>query len=97
MRRATALLFYLPPGYPGPSGKIFEYLLSGRPILCVAWRKSLAYRLVQELGAGVVAEPDDPESIDRALAELYGRWHDGASGSVQRCGSVPWRVSPDGT
>lgn len=80
MRRATALLFYLPPGYPGPSGKIFEYLLSGRPILCVAGRESLAYRLVEELGAGAVAEPDDPGSIDRALAHLYGSWRDGALG-----------------
>ena len=80
MRRATALLFYLPPGYPGPSGKIFEYLLSGRPILCVAWRESMAYQLVQELDAGVVASPDDPQSIDRALLELYARWRDGSLG-----------------
>ena len=73
MRGATALLFYLPPAYPGPSGKIFEYLLSGRPILCVAGRENMAYRLVQELDAGVVASPDDGESIDRALLELYSR------------------------
>jgi glycosyltransferase involved in cell wall biosynthesis len=80
MRRATALLFYQPPEYPTSSGKIFEYLLSGRPILCVAGRENLAYRLVEELGAGAVAEPDDPGSIDRALAHLYGRWRDGALG-----------------
>ncbi len=81
MRRATALLFYQPPDYPTSSGKIFEYLLSGRPILCVAGRENLAYRLVQEFGAGAVAEPGDPESIERALAQLYGRWRDGALGT----------------
>jgi glycosyltransferase involved in cell wall biosynthesis len=77
MRRTTALLFYQPLEYPGPSGKIFEYLLSGRPILCVAGRENLAYRLVQELGAGVVATPDDPESIERAVLGLYDRWRNG--------------------
>jgi glycosyltransferase involved in cell wall biosynthesis len=80
MRRATALLFYQPPDYPTSSGKIFEYLLSGRPILCVAGRENLAYRLVEEMGAGAVAEPGDPGSIDRALADLYRNWRDGALG-----------------
>jgi glycosyltransferase involved in cell wall biosynthesis len=80
MRRATALLFYQPSEYPTSSGKIFEYLLSARPILCVARRQNLAYRLVEEFGAGAVAEPDDPGSIDRALASLYGSWRDGTLG-----------------
>ena len=77
MRRATALLLYLPPQYPATSGKIFEYLLSGRPILCVAPRENLAYRLVQELEAGVVAEPHDADSIDQALTHLYECWRGG--------------------
>ena len=74
MRSATALLFYAPASTWAPSGKIFEYLLSGRPILSIARRDNLAFELVDELDAGVAAEPDDPEGIERAITELYRRW-----------------------
>ena len=74
MRSATALLFYAPASTWAPSGKIFEYLLSGRPVLSVARRDNLAFELVDELEAGATAEPDDPAGIDRAITELYRRW-----------------------
>ena len=77
MRSATALLFYAPASTWAPSGKIFEYLLSGRPILSIARRDNLAFELVDELDAGVAAEPDDPDGIERAITELYRRWLDG--------------------
>jgi glycosyltransferase involved in cell wall biosynthesis len=56
MRSTSVLLFYQPNDYPGSSGKIFEYLVAGRPILCVAQRNNLAVRLVEEFDAGVVVE-----------------------------------------
>ena len=74
MRAATALLFYAPASTWAPSGKIFEYLISRRPILAVARPDNLAHQLVDELGAGAVAEPDDPDGIVRALVDLYHRW-----------------------
>lgn len=77
MRSATALLFYAPASTWAPSGKIFEYLLSGRPILSIARPDNLAFELVEELDAGVAAEPDDPVGIDRAITELYQRWSAG--------------------
>ncbi len=77
MRSATALLFYAPASTWAPSGKIFEYLLSGRPVLSIARRDNLAFELVDELDAGVAAEPDDPAGIDRAITELYRRWSAG--------------------
>jgi glycosyltransferase involved in cell wall biosynthesis len=77
MREATALLFYAPASTWAPSGKIFEYLVSGRPILSVARRDNLAYQLVDELDAGEAAEPSDPGGIERAIGELYRRWLDG--------------------
>jgi hypothetical protein len=49
MRSASALVFHQPPEQLGASGKIFEYLVSSRPILCVAHPDNVAYRLVQEL------------------------------------------------
>jgi glycosyltransferase involved in cell wall biosynthesis len=78
MRSATALLFYAPMNTWAPSGKIFEYLLAGRPVLSVARRDNLAFELIDELGAGVAIEPDDAEGIDRAISELYRRWSEGA-------------------
>jgi glycosyltransferase involved in cell wall biosynthesis len=80
MRDATALLFYAPQTTWAPSGKIFEYLISGRPILSIGRRDNLAYQLVEEFGAGETAEPGDPAAIDRAILELYCRWSDGMLG-----------------
>jgi glycosyltransferase involved in cell wall biosynthesis len=84
MRQASALLFYAPMSTRATSGKIFEYLACGRPILGVARRDNLAHRLVDELGAGAVAEPDDSAAVERAVAELYDRF---AAGTL--------RVAPD--
>jgi hypothetical protein len=77
MRSATALLFYAPAITLAPSGKIFEYLVAGRPILSVARRDNLAFGLVAESGGGAAAEPDDPAGIERAITELYQRWSAG--------------------
>jgi hypothetical protein len=77
MCSATALLFYAPANTWAPSGKIFEYLVSGRPILAVGRRDNLACELVSQLQAGSTAEPDDPSGIDRAITELYSRWSAG--------------------
>jgi glycosyltransferase involved in cell wall biosynthesis len=77
MAAADVLLFYAPAANRGTSGKIYEYLVSGRPILCVAGHDNFAFRLVEELGAGPCAEPDDPSAIERAIETLYRSWKDG--------------------
>jgi glycosyltransferase involved in cell wall biosynthesis len=77
MGSATVLLFYAPGSSPAPSGKIFEYLASERPVLCVARRDNLASRLVEEWSAGLTAEPDAPRDVDAAITELYRRWEGG--------------------
>jgi glycosyltransferase involved in cell wall biosynthesis len=74
MCAATALLFYVPPGSLAPSGKLFEYLGSGRPLLCLAHPDNLASRLVREWNAGVVADPDDESAIEQAILTLWQRW-----------------------
>jgi glycosyltransferase involved in cell wall biosynthesis len=74
---ADVLLLYQAPGQRGMSGKIYEYLATGRPVLCVAPADNLAYRVVAELGAGECAEPDDPAGIEAAILALYHRWKDG--------------------
>jgi glycosyltransferase involved in cell wall biosynthesis len=77
MAAADVLLFYAPAINRGSSGKIYEYLVSGRPILCVAGRDNFASRLVEELGAGRCAEPDNQSAIEDAIERLYRRWNEG--------------------
>jgi len=76
MCAATALLLYIPSSSQAPSGKLFEYLASGRPVLCVASAENLASQLVHELDAGVVADPDDEASIEQAILTLWRRWEE---------------------
>jgi glycosyltransferase involved in cell wall biosynthesis len=77
MCSATALLLYLPSSTLAPSGKLFEYLASGRPILCLTRPDNLAAQLVRDWQAGVVADPHDEASIETALLTLWRRWKDG--------------------
>jgi glycosyltransferase involved in cell wall biosynthesis len=74
MRAATVLLLYVPATSLAPSGKLFEYLASGRPVLCLARDDNLASRLVREWDAGIVADPHDEAAIASALQTLWARW-----------------------
>jgi glycosyltransferase involved in cell wall biosynthesis len=76
MRTATALLLYVPEVRFGPAGKLFEYLASGRPLLCLARPENFASRVVSEWDAGFVAEPDDEPAIKQAILELWRRWEE---------------------
>ena len=76
MCAATALLLYVPASSLAPSGKLFEYLASGRPILCLTGPDNLASRLVREWNAGVVADPHDEAEIEQALLTLWQRWQE---------------------
>ena len=48
------------------TGKLFEYLSAGKPILALA-ESNEAERLVRETGTGVVVPPDDVDAIADAL------------------------------
>jgi glycosyltransferase involved in cell wall biosynthesis len=76
MRTASVLLLYVPASSLAPSGKLFEYLASGRPVLCLAREDNLASRLVREWDAGVVADPHDEQAVSDALLALWRRWED---------------------
>jgi glycosyltransferase involved in cell wall biosynthesis len=77
MSAATALLLFRPSSTLAPSGKVFEYLASGRPILCLTHPDNLASRLVRDWNAGTTANPDDPRAIEHAILTLWQRWEDG--------------------
>lgn len=76
MHTATVLLLYIPAVSLAPSGKLFEYLASGRPLLCLARPDNLASRLVRDWDAGAVADPHDETAIEKALLVLWRRWQD---------------------
>jgi glycosyltransferase involved in cell wall biosynthesis len=76
MRAATVLLLYVTAASLAPSGKLFEYLASGRPVLCLAREENLASRLVREWQAGVTADPHDEAAIEEAVLTLWRRWQE---------------------
>jgi glycosyltransferase involved in cell wall biosynthesis len=77
MAQASVLLLYVPGTSRATTQKVFEYLATGRPILCVTRRDNEAFRLVEEFGAGVCVEPEDAAGIDLGLERLYRGWLEG--------------------
>ena len=68
-RDSEALLLLIPEaggrGKGVLSGKVFEYIAVGRPILAAVPPDGAAAELIRETGAGVVAAPDDPARSER--------------------------------
>jgi glycosyltransferase involved in cell wall biosynthesis len=72
-RRADALLLVTAARNRGEAtGKLFEYLGAGRPILALADGNEAA-RIVRETQTGVTVPPDDPAAIADALEVLVER------------------------
>jgi glycosyltransferase involved in cell wall biosynthesis len=68
-RRADGLVLMTSRDRGEATGKLFEYLAAGRPIVALAEGNEAA-RIVAETGAGVTVPPDDPEAIAGALRVL---------------------------
>ena len=86
-RDSEALLLLVPDadgrGRGVLSGKVFEYLAAGRPILAVVPPDGAAADLIRDTGSGVVVAPDDVDGIREALVELHGRFVNGGIPSVE--------------
>ncbi len=71
------LLLLIVPVFDGnamiTSGKIYEYLRAGRPVLCLS-DESHAARIIRETGAGFVIPPSDPGALLEGLRAWYRRW-----------------------
>src|SRR5207249_4588870 len=80
-RDSEALLLLIPDadgrGKGVLSGKVFEYLASERPILAAVPPDGAAAELIEETGAGVVAAPDDVDSLRDAIVGLHAKWKQG--------------------
>jgi glycosyltransferase involved in cell wall biosynthesis len=96
-RDSEALLLLVPDaggrGKGVLSGKVFEYLAAGRPILAVVPPDGAAAELVRETGAGIVVAPDDVEGIRHALGELQTRHLNGGLRAVELPDDVRERLS----
>jgi len=96
-RDSEALLLLVPDaggrGKGVLSGKVFEYLAAGRPILAAVPPDGAAAALIKETGAGVVVAPDDVAGLRAALESLHGRFLDGGLSSVELAADVRRRLS----
>lgn len=68
-RRAAALLLITSADVSQSTGKLFEYLAAGRPILALAENNEAA-RIVQETNTGVTVPPGDVDAIAAALRSV---------------------------
>jgi glycosyltransferase involved in cell wall biosynthesis len=86
-RDSEALLLLVPDaggrGKGVLSGKVYEYIAAGRPILAVVPPDGAAAELVRETGSGVVVAPEDVEGIREALVGMHARFVDGGLPSVE--------------
>ena len=78
-RSSTLLLLLLMPDSEPRAkglltGKLFEYMASGRPILCIGPEDGDAARILRETGAGQTISFEDKEKIKEALKNLYQRY-----------------------
>jgi len=96
-RDSEALLLLVPDaggrGKGVLSGKVFEYLAAGRPILAVVPPDGAAAELIRETGSGIVVAPDDVEGIGAALRELHAQFLDGGVPAVDLSESDRDRLS----
>jgi glycosyltransferase involved in cell wall biosynthesis len=80
MLAGDALLLFIASGKntgATVTGKIFDYMRSGKPILAIVPNNGIAAKMVNESNLGFVADPDDPEMIQKKLLEIYHLWQEG--------------------
>ena len=86
-RDSEALLLLVPDadgrGRGVLSGKVYEYLAAGRPILAVVPPDGAAAELVRATGSGIVVAPDDVEGIRGALQGMHARFESGQLAAVE--------------
>lgn len=60
-----------------PTGKIYEYIGTRKPILALVPPEGIAANLIKEMGAGFIVHPEDVEEMRSQLLILYEKWKRG--------------------
>jgi glycosyltransferase involved in cell wall biosynthesis len=74
MCRATVLLLFIGEQILGETiltGKIFEYLRSGRPVLAVVPPNGLAAEVIRNTNSGIVVSRDSEDEISQGIIKLF--------------------------
>jgi glycosyltransferase involved in cell wall biosynthesis len=77
------------------TGKIFEYLSTGRPIIAVGGPPGVLSDLLRSTGGGEHFDSEATELIDRHVLMLYEQWRAGAStpgADPQKLAPYTWRA-----
>ncbi|MGB9860569.1 MAG: glycosyltransferase, partial [Moorellaceae bacterium] len=61
LRTIEALKYGISPN------KLYDYLASGRPVIMVS---NTSNQVIEEAGAGLVVDPDNPETLVRAILQI---------------------------
>ena len=67
------------------TGKLFEYLASSRPVLCIGPEDGDAAAIIHETHSGVTCDFDEKEKVRQALLNFY-REHKSGTSSANRTG-----------
>lgn len=59
------------------TGKLFEYMNTGRPIIALIPQNGVAAKAILETETGLVADYDDIEKIKCMILDLYNKWSKG--------------------
>ena len=60
------------------TGKIFEYLISGRPVLAIGPPDGEAATILKQTNTGVTVNYDDEKALKKAITEFYHQYKTGA-------------------
>jgi len=77
---ATVLLLLInrtPNAHLILTGKLFEYLGAARPVLCIGPAKGDAAKMIEDAGAGLVADFGDHETLAKHILSFYKAWKKG--------------------
>ncbi len=61
------------------TGKVFEYMIAGKPILAIVPENGAAAQLIRETSTGLISDCNDLEAICKNVEQLYTAWQKGVS------------------
>lgn len=92
---AHCLLLLQPGTTTQTPSKLFEYIITGQPILTISPKDGAVWKFASENNLGKASNPDDPREIAEAIRQLYAAWRDNKSSMrlsqevVERYSAIP--------